>query len=222
MATNNATNTSNPITVAQGGTGVASTTAYAVLCGGTTSTGALQSIAGVGTSGQVLTSNGAGALPTFQAASGGKFVQATFASLNTVQTGTTQIPNDDTIPQNTEGTEFLTCSITPTNSSNKLVITAHFNVSETSTAGTSYIIGALFQDSTANALAVSALTNAAANSYNIMTIYYEMTAGTTSATTFKVRIGPEQSATITVNGINSARKFGGVYSSWIQVSEIST
>lgn len=57
--------------VAGGGTGLASTTAYAVLCGGTTSTAALQSIASVGTSGHVLTSNGAGALPTFQAASGG-------------------------------------------------------------------------------------------------------------------------------------------------------
>jgi hypothetical protein len=42
-----------------------------VLCGGTTSTGAHQSIASVGTSGQVLTSNGAGALPTFQALSSG-------------------------------------------------------------------------------------------------------------------------------------------------------
>lgn len=59
--------------VAGGGTGLASATAYAVLCGGTTSTGAFQSIASVGTSGQVLTSNGAGALPTFQtvASSGG-------------------------------------------------------------------------------------------------------------------------------------------------------
>lgn len=57
--------------VADGGTGVTSTTAYAVLCGGTTSTGALQSIASVGTSGHVLTSNGAGALPTFQASSAG-------------------------------------------------------------------------------------------------------------------------------------------------------
>lgn len=59
-----------PLPTAQGGTGLTSTTAYAVLCGGTTSTGNLQSIAGVGTSGQVLTSNGAGALPTFQAVSG--------------------------------------------------------------------------------------------------------------------------------------------------------
>lgn len=59
--------------VAGGGTGVTSTTAYAVLCGGTTSTAPVQSIAGVGSSGQVLTSNGAGALPTFQAAASSIF-----------------------------------------------------------------------------------------------------------------------------------------------------
>lgn len=52
--------------VASGGTGATSATAYAVLTGGTTSTGAVQSVASVGTSGQVLTSNGAGALPSFQ------------------------------------------------------------------------------------------------------------------------------------------------------------
>ncbi len=56
--------------VAGGGTGLATATAYAVLCGGTTATGAFQSIASVGTSGQILTSNGAGMLPTFQPASG--------------------------------------------------------------------------------------------------------------------------------------------------------
>jgi hypothetical protein len=59
------------LVVADGGTGLSATTAYAVLCGGTTSTAALQSIASVGTSGHVLTSNGAGALPTFQAGGGG-------------------------------------------------------------------------------------------------------------------------------------------------------
>lgn len=55
------------LSVAQGGTGAATATAYAVQCGGTTSTGAYQSIASVGTAGQVLTSNGAAALPTFSA-----------------------------------------------------------------------------------------------------------------------------------------------------------
>lgn len=57
----------NATPVANGGTGAASTTAYAVQCGGTTSTGAHQAIASVGTTGQILTSNGAAALPTFQA-----------------------------------------------------------------------------------------------------------------------------------------------------------
>lgn len=59
------------VPVDDGGSGRSSATAYAVLCGGTTSTAAHQSIAGVGTTGQVLTSNGAGALPTFQDAAGG-------------------------------------------------------------------------------------------------------------------------------------------------------
>lgn len=60
-----------PVTVANGGTGDTSLTSYAVLTGGTTSTSAVQSVASVGTSGQVLTSNGAGALPTFQATGSG-------------------------------------------------------------------------------------------------------------------------------------------------------
>lgn len=55
----------NPLTVANGGTGIATNTAYAVICAGTTSTGALQNVSGVGTAGQVLTSAGAGALPTW-------------------------------------------------------------------------------------------------------------------------------------------------------------
>lgn len=59
------------VPVSDGGTGASSFTAYAVVCGGTTSTNPLQSIASVGSAGEVLTSNGAGALPTFQAAGGG-------------------------------------------------------------------------------------------------------------------------------------------------------
>ena len=57
----------NDLTVTNGGTGKRATVAYAVQCGGTTTTGAHQDVATVGSAGQVLTSNGAGALPTFQA-----------------------------------------------------------------------------------------------------------------------------------------------------------
>ncbi len=52
--------------VAHGGTGVALLTAFAVLVGGITSTSPVQSVASVGTAYQVLTSNGAGALPSMQ------------------------------------------------------------------------------------------------------------------------------------------------------------
>jgi len=57
------------LVVAGGGTGLATTTAYGVICGGTTSTGNFQN-AGAGSSGQVLTSNGGAALPSFKASSG--------------------------------------------------------------------------------------------------------------------------------------------------------
>jgi hypothetical protein len=50
--------------VANGGTGIATTTAYGLICGGTTSTGIFQNT-GAGTSGQILKSNGASALPTW-------------------------------------------------------------------------------------------------------------------------------------------------------------
>lgn len=53
--------------VAGGGTGITTATAYSVICAGTTATGAFQPLASLGTAGQVLTSNGAGALPTWQA-----------------------------------------------------------------------------------------------------------------------------------------------------------
>jgi len=61
----------NDITVLYGGTGASSFTAYSVICGGTSSTAPLENVSGVGTSGQVLTSNGAAMLPTWQAGGSG-------------------------------------------------------------------------------------------------------------------------------------------------------
>lgn len=51
--------------VASGFTGITTTTAYGILCAGTTATGAIQN-AGIGTDTYILTSAGAGALPTWQ------------------------------------------------------------------------------------------------------------------------------------------------------------
>jgi len=53
------------VSVANGGTARSSHIAYAVICGGTTTTAAQQSVANVGSSGQHLISNGAGVLPSW-------------------------------------------------------------------------------------------------------------------------------------------------------------
>ena len=52
--------------VAGGGTGNTTFTAYSVICAGTTATGIFQNVSGVGTSGQILTSQGASALPQWK------------------------------------------------------------------------------------------------------------------------------------------------------------
>lgn len=57
--------TPTDIPVSEGGTGAGTFTAYSPIFAGTTATGAFQSTS-VGTAGQVLTSNGAGAIATFQ------------------------------------------------------------------------------------------------------------------------------------------------------------
>lgn len=61
---------SSPLTVPNGGTGDVSFIANSVVCGGTTSSNPLQSVASVGLSGQFLQSQGAGLLPTWVNAAG--------------------------------------------------------------------------------------------------------------------------------------------------------
>ena len=79
-----------PVTVTYGGTGAASFVAYSLVCGGTTTTGTLQSVASVGTSGQVLTSAGAGALPSWATPTTGTVTSVSGTALQIdVATGTT-------------------------------------------------------------------------------------------------------------------------------------
>lgn len=171
----------------------------------------------VGTSGQVLTSNGAGAAPTFQAAAGGKVVQEVHVVSGAVFTGTTTMNRDDTIPQNTEGDEYLTQAITPTSSSNLLRIDVVLNIS--SSAANNQAIVALFQDSTADALHTCGGFETNGVPFNTLSFTHWMVAGTTSSTTFKVRAGFDLAGTTTINGQSSGRNFGGTFGSSITITE---
>ena len=172
----------------------------------------------IGASGD--TTNIIGTLQNNGAALTGKIIQIVNVTDGTTATGTTLVPPDNTIPQNTEGTEFMTLAITPTNASNKLliqvVIVGSLNITNNAT------MTALFQDSTANALAATMQAARQADVANTTTFNHYMTAGTTSATTFKVRAGSYFSGTYRFNGMASsaAQLFGGVSSSSITITEI--
>lgn len=134
-------------------------------------------------------------------------------------TGTTTIPADDTIPQNTEGDQYMSLAITPKNSANILVIDAIVNISN-SVAG--QLTVALFQDSGANAIAVCGDDESTAGRIQSVHLRHIMSAGTTSATTFKIRAGNSSAGTTTFNGANGGRIYGGAIASSISIIEYST
>lgn len=147
----------------------------------------------------------------------GSIAQVASTVTGSSSTGTTQIPNDNTIPQNTEGDQYMTLAITPTNASSKLLINAVWNGSNDTAVGMAV---ALFQDSTANALAVCANTVAGAGEVISVPLTYSMTASTTSSTTFKIRAGGLSSGTTNFNGSGGNRLFGGAYASSITITEV--
>ena len=168
-----------------------------------------------------------GALATTFAGNSGEMMHNPIVQIANVQTGavltgTGTLPSDDSIPQNTEGDQYMTLAITPTSAANKLKIDVVFNY-DLAAAYASVI--ALFQDSTAGALAGVIDTEGAniTNGLSVVAFTHYMTAGTTSTTTFKVRAGRGivgASEILTFNGSASARLLGGVMASSITITEI--
>lgn len=134
-----------------------------------------------------------------------------------VASGSTIIPSDDSIPQNTEGDEYMTLAITPVNANNKLIVDV---IVYGSINGLNHVNVALFRDSGVDAVLAMSTIIPGSFHRNTSTLRYIVVAGSTAATTFKVRCGPESSATFTFNGANAARHFGGVAASSIIIREV--
>ena len=148
-----------------------------------------------------------------------KVVQVVNVQSASYATGTTALPMDGSIPQISEGNEFMTLAVTPTSASNKLII--HVILYGAGSAAQQYSC-ALFQDSTANALSVDSHYSQGANEkYSNFVIHHYMAAGTTSATTFKVRMGHTGGATAFFNGSHDANlDHGAANKSSITIWEI--
>jgi hypothetical protein len=112
--------------------------------------------------------------------------QATFSA-------PTIVPFDTTIPQNTEGVEALTITVTPKHASSTLII--EFKASG-AIATTSVVSVALYQDSTADALAVT-FEHSPNTAYTVPFHHRSIhAAGSTTARTYKIRLGSNVANTI--------------------------
>ena len=167
-----------------------------------------------GAAGTFITTNGSAAL-SFAAA--GKVLQMVRLQTGAYATGTTVSPVDNTIPQNTEGNEFMTLAITPTASDSILQVDVIYMGSFNSSH---YLTVALFRDSTAGALAATLFGLYGADKPFTTGFTHGVTAGSTSATTFKIRAGGGAAGTMRFNG-HSAAMFGGVMASSITITEIA-
>jgi len=142
--------------------------------------------------------------------------QVVNTQVTAVATGTTIMPFDDTIPQNTEGNEFMSLAITPKSAASTLIIDVQMQLSSSVIAAVSY---GLFQDSTVSAICSGYHSQLTAGVAIRAVIRYTMTSGTTSSTTFKVRAGGSAAGTMTINGIGGARYLGGSAASSITITE---
>jgi len=135
-----------------------------------------------------------------------------------VATGSTALVPDNTIPQNTEGTQFMTLAITPSNASNILVIESVFLGAP---SGSCAISTALFVGSTADALAAVVVGITAANLLVTIPLTHSVVAGVTTELTFKIRAGGDGGQTITFNGSDGVRKFGAISKSSMTITEFT-
>lgn len=128
---------------------------------------------------------------------------------------TTAIPADTTIPQNTEGDELFTVSYTPKYADSILEVIVH--LARVRAPGSVHVTAALFRDSTADALASTAIYD----SITDMTIFHlDEPANSTASTTFKVRVGPSSGTGTYVNGTTSSQMHGVAMNTFIEVREI--
>ena len=176
----------------------------------TTDTLTNKSIAATQLTGVVAVANGGTGVAASQ-----QLLQNLNFTTGAVASGTTVVPIDDTIPQITEGNEYMTLAITPTSATSILEVSV---ITLSTSSVINWQVVMLFRDAVANALAVTGFYVNALSAVSCPLVY-RMVSGTTSQITFRVRIGGQSAGTTTFNGSAGARFFGGTIASSITIKE---
>ena len=135
----------------------------------------------------------------------------------TEYTVSTAIPNDNSIPQSSEGVEIFSQAITPTDASSDIIIFGHISGYQTSAENMAV---ALFQDSNTNATAVCINGGAASGQDHGFDFCFIVPASSTTARTYKIRVG-QGSGTIYVNRTGTSNIYGsGIVASTMILQEV--
>lgn len=208
--------------VSEGGTGDTSFTPYSVICSGTSGSGALQNVTGLGTTGQFLIGNQVG-LPTWGSRGTGSGVVLQIISTTKTSTFTT------TSSTFTDVTG-LSVSITPSSSSNKVLVFCHvYGANENAPGfirlvrGSTAICVGNSNGSNVQATSGSCQDSSATSQVSCASMVYLDSPSTTSSTTYKIQ------ATVAAGGgtyyINEASSTLGLsdytFASTITVWEVS-
>tara|TARA_R110000796_G_C14438604_1_gene422035 strand:+ start:52 stop:552 length:501 start_codon:yes stop_codon:yes gene_type:complete len=155
----------------------------------------------------------------FDSSKAGKVVQMVNYQTSTVISTTSIIPWDNTIPQITEGAEFLSLSITPQSASNILIIEGVLSV--TADIVNQISAKSLFIAGTSNALYTTNTYISSNNQMLAVPMRYKMVAGATTPLTFSIRAGNHTANRVTMNGWQGAVYYGGSWTSSIQITEFA-
>jgi len=153
---------------------------------------------------------------TVTGAGGGKFLQfSSDQSANTSSSAT--IPQDNTTPTISEGTEVFSIAFTPTAATSTLLLQASFQLSASGNG--QYFIWALFEDSTC----IGAWSNngPASNNGNVASFNVPRAASSTSARTYSVRAGCSSGTggTVYIGDVYS-NNYGALNANYMTIQEI--
>jgi hypothetical protein len=128
----------------------------------------------------------------------GTVLNAKFYESSTEFSITQIIPIDNTIPQNGEGQQIISGTITPTKTTSKIIGFVSLN-GQTDTNGTPTVVAA-FRDFVANAISSTWIANIYYSS--LVSFNFIDTPATTSSVTYTIRCGPGSADTLFVNKSN--------------------
>ena len=143
--------------------------------------------------------------------SSGVILQVVRAVVDARSNTTSTIPVDGSVPQNSEGTEYATVTITPKESGSTIVVEAKGTMAHSGASGLA--IFALFKDSDASAFSAAAIHNdTTATNITQASVRGSIVTASLSAITFKLRIGTT-SGTLYMNG-NATDYVGSTSTEW--------